>query len=206
VVTGSTRVLLEKARYGGTPPEIANIVGTPGYTSGEGGRTTSVGAGDVVCGCTVTTTTTVCPIASWIVTLTFVSRVTGLASSVTALPVTTCATGNTAVLLENALYGATPPTIVSVDAVPENTSALGGHPDKLSRRGGKTLSAGGGVVGCGCTVTFTVAVCPTESWTVRMTAVLAGTAPARSGTVLPVTVCGTGNTVGLLENARKGAT
>src|SRR5262249_30201658 len=135
--------------------------GTPGYTSTVSGNTTSTGGGAVVCACTVTAVTTVWPTASWIVMFTLVSAPTGAASSVTLLPMTVCATGSTALLLEYAEYGATPPTIVSVEAVPETTSMFAGRTD----------NAGGGVAGFACTVTATVSVWPTASCTVMLTVV-----------------------------------
>src|SRR5205814_1692847 len=101
-------------------------------------------------GCTVTCTLTTWPIASRTVTVTKVVVATSDASSGIVLPVTIWVTGSSALLLENARYGATPPTTVSRDWIPE----------KMSVGLGRTSSSGGATVSSGNTVTATLTVEP----------------------------------------------
>ncbi len=114
---------------------------------------------------TVIAAVAVLPTESATVSVTAVSALTFAARSGIAPPLTACVIGRTAGLLENAVYGGTPPVTNTDVATPE----------KMVRELGSKASVGAGVVDSGCTSTPTVAVCPAESWTVTTTLVSAAT-------------------------------
>ena len=181
---------------GASPPEIVSVTATPLEVTTVLGSTTSGGGGVTAFGWTVTLTVALWPTESWMVTTTLTSTVTVVGTRLTIEPGTFWVTGSTAVLLENARYGGTPPETVSCVPIVEYTST----------GDGSTTSGGGGETGPGRMVTCELIEVPAESWIVIVANVVLLTLPANSVIVFPGSDCGTGKSAELLENARYGAT